>query len=128
MLDNTRRCSELMGCPVAVEGQYPTPDDEWLVSSWDEYRQLLDSDVCFALDLSHINILAHRSGRRDDGLVAEMLASDRCTEVHLSRNNGERDSHSVCDQPEWWTPLLKHIHPGAVVFSEGNHRRRAAVH
>ena len=73
MFDKARRCSDLFGCPVAIEGQYPAAGDDphkLLVSSWPEYRAVLDSGVPYALDLSHLNILAHRTGQRDDTLVA----------------------------------------------------------
>lgn len=127
MLDNARRCADLFECPVGVEGQYPAQGDPWLVSSWAEYRQLFESGVPYAIDLSHLNILATRSGVRDDALLREMLACDRCIEVHVSDNDGQGDWHQVCETPAWWFPLLRHINPNAVVFSEGNHRRKRAT-
>ncbi|MDZ7855756.1 hypothetical protein [Sphaerotilus sp.] len=127
MLDNARRCADLFGCPVGVEGLYPARGDAWLVSSWAEYRQLFESGVPYALDLSHLNILATASGVRDDALVREMLACERCIEVHVSANNGRGDWHQVCDQAPWWHPLLDSLHPHAVVFSEGNHRRKRST-
>lgn len=128
VLDTARRWADEWGCKVGVEGQYPTPGDQWLVSSWEEYRMLFESGVPYAVDLSHLNILVHRSGRREDGLVAEMLACDRVMEVHLSHNDGSGDTHRVCTERVWWTSLLCHIHPDAVVFSEGNHRRLSMTH
>ena len=127
MLDNARRCADLFGCPVGVEGQYPAEGDPWLVSSWAEYRQMFESGLPYALDLSHLNILATRSGVRDDTLLLEMLACERCIEVHVSDNDGQCDWHQVCEQPAWWFPLLPHINPNAVVFSEGNHRRKRST-
>ena len=122
MLDNARRAADLFGCPVAVEGQYPTNGDAWLVSSWAEYRCLFESGVPFAVELSHLNILAKKSGRIEWGLTEEMLACERCLEVHLSSNNGNADTHSVCDEAQWWSALLGKVHENAVFFSEGNHR------
>jgi hypothetical protein len=125
MLDNARRCADLFGCPVAIEGQYPVAGnepDKFLLSTWAEYRALLDSGAPFALDLSHLNIVAHRTACRDEGLVAEMLASPNCLEVHLSANDGSGDWHQVVRQEPWWWPHVHHIHPNAVIFSEGNHR------
>ena len=124
MLDHTRRCADLFGCVVGVEGQYPAAGDAWLVSTWPEYRQLFESGVPYAIDLSHLHILACHSGVRDDALVRDMLACERCIEVHVSANDGRGDWHQVCEQPPWWWPLLQHINPKAVVFSEGNHRRK----
>ncbi len=124
MLDHTRRCADLFGCMVGIEGQYPAKGDPWLVSNWLEYRQVFESGVPYALDLSHLHILACQSGVRDDALVRDMLACDRCIEVHVSDNDGNGDWHQVCQPPRWWWPLLQHINPNAVVFSEGNHRRK----
>jgi hypothetical protein len=123
MLDHARRCADLFGCPVGVEGHYPTRDDVWLVSSWAEYRALFVSGVPYVLDLSHLNILATWSGRRETTLVAEMLACERCLEIHVSANDGRSDSHQVCIEPPWWYALLSKAHGDAVIFAEGNHRR-----
>ncbi|MDR0458176.1 MAG: hypothetical protein LBH10_03995, partial [Burkholderiaceae bacterium] len=121
-LDNARRCADLFGCTVGIEGHYPTGGDVWLVSSWPEYRQVFESGVPYALDMSHLNILAARTGRQEITLVAEMLACERCIEVHVSDNDGQRDEHRVCTTPRWWYPLLTtHVNPKAVIFSEGNH-------
>lgn len=124
---NARRCADLFDCPVGVEGHYPTAGDTWLLASWDEYRTLFDSGVPYALDLSHLHIVANHSGRREDTLVAEMLASDRCLEIHVSDNDGRADRHAVCVEPPWWFALLRHAHGEAVIFSEGNHRRMGGL-
>lgn len=123
MLECARRCADLFGCPVGVEGHYPTPDNSWLVSNWEEYRTLFESDVPYALDLSHLHIVATKSGRREVSLVAEMLSCERCLEVHVSANDGRGDRHEICTEAPWWYALLPRVHPKAVIFSEGNHRR-----
>lgn len=123
MLENTRRLADLFECPVGVEGQYPVTGNHLLVTSWDEYREVFESGVPYALDLSHLNILAHQSGSREVGLVQEMLSCERCIEVHVSDNNGTGDLHQVCERKAWWHPLLPFINRGAVTFTEGNHRR-----
>lgn len=139
MLDAARRLADLFDAPVAVEGQYPKPvrgrgsiewsDGEFLVSNWAEYRALFESGVPYALDLSHLNILASATGQRNEGLVKEMLSSERCLECHVSSNDGTGDHHQVLSEAEnvWWMPLLAHIGPNCVVFSEGNQLRRRQV-
>jgi hypothetical protein len=151
MLENVKRLSDLFEAEVAVEGQYPKhpkhqkssnerpaylasriplpcqDPHELLVSSWEEYRALFESGCAYALDLSHLNILAGATGQTNLGLVREMLSSERCLEVHVSDNDGSGDQHQICRERSediWWMPLMKHIHPKAVIFSEGNHRRR----
>lgn len=126
MLDNARRCADLFECRVGIEGQYPTPAGELLVSSWAEYRAVFDAGLDYALDLSHLNILATHSGSCEQGLVGEMLASPQCIEVHISDNDGSGDWHQVCERRPWWADLLVLAHPDAVIFSEGNQRRRRA--
>lgn len=119
ILDAARHAQDLFGVPVGIEGHYPTHDDQFLVSSWEEYQALFESGVPYALDLSHLNIVAKQSRRRETGLVAEMLACERCIEVHVSDNDGRKDSHAGLTTPPWWWELMGNIHDKAVVFSEG---------
>lgn len=127
VLEFARRCAQWFGCPVGIEGHYPTREDAFLLSSWDEYKKLLHSGVPYALDLSHMHILASRSGRREPTLLAEMLSCERCLEVHISDNDGRADQHRVCTDEPWWWPLLSRVHAQAVVFSEGNHRKERSA-
>lgn len=113
----------LFDCPVAVEGLYPAPGDMWLISSWEEYRWLFESGLYYALDLSHLAIVARRTRQLDPGLVRDMLACERCLEVHLSDNDGYVDRHEVLRQEPWWWRHLEAVHAQAVIFSEGNQRR-----
>ncbi|MDR8402138.1 hypothetical protein NE850_38090 [Paraburkholderia sp. USG1] len=124
LFDNARRASDVFGCPAGIEGHYPTRDNVFLISDWDEYHALFESGVPYALDLSHLNILVFRSRRCERTLIQEMLACERCIEVHLSANDGLRDQHRVLEQEPWWWPLLEHVRDGAVIFSEGNQRVR----
>lgn len=119
MKDNVLRVQDTMGCPVAVEGLYPDTHNDWLLASWDEYEWLLSSGLNFAVDVSHLNIVAHKSKERRDDLVRALLASPACREVHISTNSGGRDEHRPVKGSEWWWPLLDAAHPDAVFFSEG---------
>ncbi len=121
--------ADLFGCPVAVEGHYPTPREpnRWNISSWDEYQLLFESGVPYALDLSHLNIVAFRSGSQQRSLVTEMLACERCIEIHLSDNDGRGDQHQVLNRAPWWWSLQPYFNPAAVVFSEGNQKRQSAA-
>lgn len=127
--DNCRRAADLFGCPVGIEGLYPSRTEDWLLSTWAEYRQLLAAGVAYALDLSHLHILATQTGLLDLGLVRELLASNCCLEVHVSHNDGQADCHRPCPaSPPWWFALLQQARrqaehsDGFVVFSEGNLR------
>lgn len=119
-MENVFRIEEVLKIPVALEGLYPASGDPFLLSTWKEYETVLRSEVKMAVDLSHLNIVAHRYGR-NDALVADMLASPKTIEIHVSANDGLSDRHSRQDGSEWWWPLLrKHGNrPGVVVFDEG---------
>lgn len=118
MRDNVARMIDMFGCLVGVEGLYPERG-RWLVQDWREYAWLLDSGLYFALDMSHLNIVARKSGIWEESIVRQMLASPRCLEVHLSGNDGLSDRHErLEDQPVWWE-WLSGVHPRTVVFSEG---------
>lgn len=126
MFDNARRASDLYGFPVAIEGLYPDPHKAQLLSTWPEYAALLESGLPFALDLSHLNIVATRTRKREDGLVKEMLNSENCLEIHVSDNDGTGDQHQVCtpDHTPWWVEIFQQAREGLTVFSEGNLRRK----
>jgi len=123
VLDRTRALQDEWGIEVGIEGMYPTDNDRYILSTWGEYRALLASGVSYALDLSHLNILAHRSGVREDGLVAELLSSPSCMEVHISGNNGDADTHGQLATEPWWWGLLDRVNDRALIFTEGGQIR-----
>lgn len=124
LFDKAHAIAELFNCPVAVEGHYPFKNNKYLLSSWKEYEQLYESKLPFALDLSHLNIVAFREGW-DYDLTQEMLSSSQCKEVHLSFNEGIMDSHYLSQDQHtkiWdiWKPMVEKAHQDSVIFSEGN--------
>lgn len=121
VFDNTRRAQDFLGIQVGVEGHYPTERGIYLLDSWQCYRTLLESGIPYALDLSHLHIVATTNGLEGwGGLVGELLASPACIEIHLSVNDGKRDGHQcLTDNPPWWWPMLGKANPAATIFSEG---------
>lgn len=127
LLDQARRFEQLFECPVAIEGIYPdvTNKIDCFISSWAEYRLLMESGIRFVVDLSHLNVVAHVSGSNDLGLTQEMLLHPNCMEIHVSDNDGQSDRHSMM-RPDakncvWWMPLLERAaieNPHALIFSE----------
>lgn len=123
MLDKARRIQELFGeIPVAIEGLYPNSHRPQLVDSWTSYEALLDSGLNMAIDMSHLQIVAHKEGWQED-LVRAMLASPQCLEVHVSDNDGRRDQHKLLKQTPSWFEWLEDAHSNAVFFSEGDQVR-----
>jgi uncharacterized protein (UPF0276 family) len=124
VLEYAQDAEQLFGIPVGIEGHYPTSgraDHQWLFNSWAEYRVLQESNVHFALDLSHVHILATATQHIEWRLLQEMLNSPKCLEVHVSGNDGSHDQHQSlnADDPPWWSSLLTYTHADAVIFSEG---------
>ncbi|WP_145930812.1 apurinic/apyrimidinic endonuclease family protein [Acidihalobacter prosperus] len=122
IFENTRSLEERMGIPVGIEGMYPSRAD-YLISTWDEYEALFRSGVKYAIDLSHINILVHRTGERNDRLLKRLLSSDRCIEIHLSGNAGDADTHGQLANEPWWWEMLLCANPQATMFTEGGQTR-----
>lgn len=133
LFDKAHAIAEVFDCPVAVEGHYPFKNDKYLLSSWKEYEQLYKSKLPFALDLSHLNIVAFKEGW-DYDLTQEMLSSSQCKEIHLSFNDGIMDSHYLSQEKHdkiWkiWKPMVEKANKEAIIFSEGNqvlHLRKQA--
>lgn len=113
-----RKLSEQSGVTVGIEGLYPGHRDNTL-SSWSEYADLLEANVHYALDLSHLSIVRNHFGEAPQGLVESLIDNPNCLEVHISGNDGLHDSHHPCDGTEWWLPLMEKIPAHAVIFYEG---------
>jgi len=122
MIDNVRRLQDVFPCPVGVEGLYPDAARGQLMDCWADYEHVLAAGVPLAIDLSHLHIVMRCEGRCDD-LVRALLASPTTLEVHVSANDGRRDSHDLLTVEPWWWPLRDAIHSEAIVFSEGNQLR-----
>ena len=123
MISRIRDLEDWFDAPVAVEGGYPTSKRPQLLSSWEDYEWLSEQSVNFVVDLSHLNIIRHHQGCNDT-LVQTLLDSQRCIEIHISNNDGRKDSHYPLKNDEWWSELLtnaKSVETGvATIFSEGN--------
>lgn len=131
LIDTQKELQDMFEVPVAIEGMYPTARDDYLISTWEEYRWLIDNNVPYALDLSHLAIVAKRTKVIDDGLVLALMASDSCLEIHLSDNDGRSDSHQIMEHKPWWWQLLeqaREVNSNPVVFSEGNQLKGVPLH
>ena len=125
-LDTISWIEDLFQCPVGIEGLYPAGarKEYWLINKWDDYQRLLESGVRYAIDLSHLQIVAFREKCVEQQLVEELLASPACIEIHVSDNNGRADSHRPLSPGAlpWWKPILDKVSATnelAPVFYEG---------
>lgn len=97
--ENTKRLQDMLGVDVSIEGLYPS-QYEWPVASVDDYEKLLNADVNFALDVSHLYICNCQDRVVEMALIEELVKSTRCAEVHLSKNDGKRDMHAKFESGE----------------------------
>lgn len=124
-LDNIAWIEDIFGCPVGIEGLYPAGSRKtyWLLNSWDDYATLLKSGVRYAIDLSHLQIVAASERCIEHGLVAELIDAPQCLEIHVSDNNGKADSHKPLNSARtpWWLQALlaQDDRPARPVFYEG---------
>lgn len=124
-LDAIPWIEDIFGCPVGIEGLYPAGNRKtyWLLNSWQDYATMLNSGVQYAVDLSHLQIVAASERRIEHGLVAELLDAPQCIEIHVSDNNGKADSHKPLNSawPPWWMQALmtQPDRPTRPVFYEG---------
>ena len=132
MRDNVARIQQYFDCPLIVEGLYPSRKDTWLVSTWKEYRWLMDSGLYYAIDLSHIHILSV-STTQDNELLFDLLIHPNCREVHISHNCGRRDAHRLIRERDWeriwwrdcWLKSMsKRMEDLPDHFTEGNQKSR----
>lgn len=136
---NLAAIQKLFTMPVLVEGMYPTREgpEEYLMSTWQEYIDVMNSGFCYVIDLSHLHIVANREGERPD-MVHKLITHSNCKEVHVSHNNGRNDSHRPITKRIWddlwwkeaWLSALadrsNDDHP--IHFTEGLHRTRSHRH
>lgn len=128
MISNVLYLQDFLKIPVAVEGLYPSRNDNWHLSSVKEYELLLKLDVFYAIDLSHIQIVANAEGVLPKDLIKELIESKRCLEIHVSDNDLVSDSHRQMKKSRWWMDILNeaNIDKNAVIFCESDQRVREA--
>ena len=124
LIDNAKYVQDIFNCPIAVEGHYPFSNNKYLINSWKEYEDIFKAGLNYALDLSHLNIVAHREGWQYD-LTKEMMSSSQCKEIHISFNEGQMDNHLIAMDnftELWnsWKELIISSNTTADIFSEGN--------
>ena len=134
---NVEAIQTLFEMPVVLEGMYPTQNDHqvWLVSSWKEYQMVMSSGLFYAIDLSHLNIVASTEGERPEQ-VYELIRHPNCLEVHLSHNNGKHDRHRPINDTIWnnlwwkdpWLEGLKARQKQPLHFTEGLYQTRSHRH
>jgi hypothetical protein len=112
IIQNINELQDYLQIPVGIEGLYSnhkTTDDFWL-NSYETYTKLFESNIPYALDLSHLNIVYQQADQKTQDkiiqLTKEMINHKNCIEVHVSANDGKHDSHKSIKVNEWWLEIL----------------------
>jgi hypothetical protein len=118
-----RELESLFGVPIGIEGLYPDRSQTWLMSTWGEYRWVMESGTPYALDLSHLNIVSRDGRDVDEGLLRDLITNPGCMEIHVSDNDGHADRHWIVSprREPFWAPVLADLaarHRLAPIFSE----------
>jgi hypothetical protein len=108
---------------VAVEGNPPSPGA--LLSSWDDYRMLLDSGVPYVVNTAHLEILESREGE-DDCVTGRIFALPQCRLVHASGTDGRGLRRWLLADKPWWFARMAGSFGGTVI-SEADHMAGASV-
>lgn len=122
MADNIKRLQDKLQIMVAVEGLYPDKNAQWLINSWSEYEWLLNSKLCMAIDVSHLQIVANAEKVWPTKLISELLSSPNCLEIHVAGNDEVHDNHQKVKGNEKWHSVLENIKTNAIIFTEENQR------
>lgn len=123
MKANAKELEDFLGITVAVEGLYAESSNKWLINSLDEYEWMAHN-LCFALDLSHLQIVYQQSKKTvDRNWVLQMMEHPNCKEIHISGNDGKHDNHQRISGNEWWLDILKKTKTNAHVFTEENFKK-----
>ena len=101
---------------LGVETMYPAPGEsasQYLLQNGAEIEQLLVTlpQVDLVVDMAHLNLWQGQTVQEKLRLLE--LVPDRLLEIHVSDNDGHRDSHAPITQTTWWRPYV-HTFPGHI--------------
>ncbi len=112
---------------LGVETMYPTPLDRArreLLQNTPGIEQFLEAMPLIELvvDLAHLNLWHH--GSIPEKLQLLQLARGRILEIHISDNDGERDTHTTITPKTWWVPYVADFPPSVQIVLESrmNHQ------
>jgi hypothetical protein len=104
------RCSDALGVPVMVEVM---PESQRWCSS---LATLVD--VPLLLDVSHVHIWSKGNARETQRLTEQILTEHDVAGLHLSHNDGRRDSHELIPEDIWYAEYVDDWLPGRLTTFE----------
>lgn len=126
VITNTLNLQDTLKIPVALEGLYPSKKDNWHLSTLKEYESLLNSDIHYAIDLSHMQIVCYQEKVTPVDLIKALVEHKNCLEVHISNNNFYADQHQILETDRFWFDILNFatFNKNTHIFTEGDHRKK----
>lgn len=111
-LENVAQLGQLCrdrGIQFGVETMYPTPSEEahqYLLQNEIQVEQFLQDvpDINLVVDMAHLNIW--KTPTPSEKLRVLQIAQNRILEIHISDNDGYRDSHTIISDRTWWIPYI----------------------
>ena len=114
---------------LGVETMYPSPSDQahhyWLQNTA-QIEQLLQvmPEIELVVDLAHLNLWHPCSTPAKLHLFR--LARDPVLEIHISDNDGERDTHTTITEKTWWVPHMASCPLDVPIVLESRMNRHSA--
>lgn len=117
------------GIRLGVETMYPAGlngTSQYFLQNTDGVEQLLRDlpNIELVVDMAHLNIWKKETIPEKLQLLG--LASDRLLEIHISDNDGYRDSHTVINDHTWWVPYAKTFPPDVPIVLESRMNRQSS--
>jgi predicted DNA-binding protein YlxM (UPF0122 family) len=97
-----KQIEKILGVPLYVETMYKESD-------WYNYDDLMNGNRCqskLLIDVSHVNIWTHNNPTHTEDIVCALLNKYEVGSIHLSSNNGSRDSHDLIKPDTWFLKYL----------------------
>jgi hypothetical protein len=97
-----KQIEKILGVPLYVETMYKESD-------WYNYEDLIKDNRCgskLLIDVSHVNIWTKNNKAQTEDIVCALLDKYEVGSIHLSSNNGHRDSHDLIKPDAWFYKYL----------------------
>ena len=126
-LDQLEQLCRDRGIRLGVETMYPALSDDtsqYLLQNATQIEQLLYDlpDIHLVVDMAHLNIWKTETISEKLHLLG--LAHNRLLEIHLSDNDGYRDSHATITDQTWWLPYVANFPPHLPIVLESRMNRQ----
>ncbi|MDX2239269.1 MAG: TIM barrel protein [Leptolyngbyaceae cyanobacterium bins.302] len=130
-LDHVNQLSQLCrdrGIRLGVETMYPALSEDtsqYLLQNTAQVGQLLHDlpDIDLVVDMAHLNIW--RTATISQKLQVLQIAQNRILEIHISDNDGYRDSHTAVSDRTWWLDYAAMFPPSVAIVLESRMNRQS---